>query len=67
MSNPKPARWLNYKGDVRNGLPRSMGPNLLDEQLYPVVAEYDPKKNMTRVGLAFVLPKEPVELREVSG
>lgn len=66
MANPKPARWLNYKGDVRRGLPRSMGPNLMDEILYPVVAEYNPKTNMTRVGLAYILPKEPVELREVA-
>lgn len=62
MSNPKPAHWINYKGDVRNGLPQTMGPNLLNEILFPVVAEYDPKTNMTRVGVAHLQPSEPVLL-----
>lgn len=48
--------WLNYRGDVRSGVPAVMGPSLNGELLYSVDAEYDPEADRTRVGFSKVAP-----------
>ena len=53
---------MNYPGDVRPGILKQiesgapMGPNYLGEQMWPVEAEYDAEKNVTRVGFTLIPP-----------
>lgn len=58
------AGWLNYRGDLRDSfdMNRPYGPrDDLDkmrsgEMLWPLVIEYMPEANMTRVGFTFQAP-----------
>lgn len=57
MSARKPVRFLHYRGDVTLGIPPAMGPNTLNEVLYPVAAAYDPDMGRTTVGLSYIAPE----------
>jgi len=52
----EPVRWLNYHDDVDVDFASPMGPNTMGERLWPVTSSYDPKTNVTRVGLSYVAP-----------
>jgi hypothetical protein len=57
-ANREPVAWLNYSGRVEINPLVPMGPNTLGEWLWPVAAEYDAKKDRTRVGLSHIAPTE---------
>jgi hypothetical protein len=50
-------RFVNYSGDVRHIIGEVKGPNLLDEVLTAVTADYDEASDTTRVGFAFGVHK----------
>ncbi len=52
MSLPPPVYHLTYRADVRHIVGEVKGPNLLDECLTAVTADYDPATGTTRVGFA---------------
>jgi hypothetical protein len=56
LKTREPVQWLNYRGRVSIEPGSPMGPNLMGEYLWPVVAEYDPETDTTRVGLSFIAP-----------
>lgn len=55
MTEPtrKPARFLNYPGNVTHIVGEVKGPNTFGEHLTAVTAEYDAGSNSTRVGFAY--------------
>jgi hypothetical protein len=57
MTAPKATTWLNYKGDHRGSVGRVMGPNLLNEYLTVVEANYDAAAGTSRLGLAYGVHK----------
>ena len=57
-NRPPAAGKLTYKGRVEvphPGMP--MGPNTLGEWLWPVLWEYDPEADRTRIGFSYIEPK----------
>lgn len=57
MTAPKATTWLNYNGDHRGSVGRVMGPNLLNEYLTVVEANYDEAAGTSRLGLAYGVHK----------
>lgn len=58
----EPTCWLNYRGDRRNAtFPGGVaGPTTSGELLYPVDAEYDSERDVTRVGFSRIAPSVEV-------
>jgi hypothetical protein len=58
----RPVGWATYVGNQvgyfsrRMAERRPMGPNMLREWLWPVVATYDPATHRTRVGFSLIAP-----------
>lgn len=67
----KPVRWLHYKGELSD-IPMEMGPDTVGpgfpwgfgQLLYPVTAEWDPKTDVTTVGLSYIVPSPEVIVSE---
>lgn len=56
---PVAQSYLNYRGDVRDGLEvgQAMGPTTYGAVMYVVGWEYDEAADMTRVGMSAVRPE----------
>ena len=53
----EPVRWATYPGDCRPILTEGpKGPNTMGEPLWPVTAEYDASRGVTRVGFSYIAP-----------
>lgn len=55
------AGWLNYRGDLRESfdMTKPYGPkDVTREMIWPLVIEYDPASDMTRVGFTFQMPPQ---------
>jgi len=62
----EPTNYLNYKGDVRKGIIEReatgfpFGPTTIGEPVWPVTVEYDEQADLTRVGISYIPPIQPV-------